>query len=950
MRISGKPIIGRKEELRQLDELLLTGDRRQAHFIAVSGEPGIGKTRLLAELGMRADGGWLVLEGRATEFERDVPFAVLTHAIADYLASLHPSRLQPLGQPRIDELSGVFPEIADLASERRPLEADRHRLHRALGSMLELFAARKPTLLILDDVHWADPASVQSLLHLARHPPDADVVLVMAFRPAQVDPVLPAQLETAAAEGNATLLRLPPLSTDELSVLLSGEVAGKRLPSLCADSGGNPFYALQLARAPATATPGRELSGPATDAPPTVVAAIERELRIAGDTAQRLLLGAAVAGDPFELRLAATAAELPPEETAGAVDELLRLELVQPTDVPASFRFRHPIVRAAVYRAGGAGWRIGAHARIAAELEHRGAAAVQRAHHIERSAEPGDLKAVEILQEAAMAARPRAPASAVRWLEAAVRLTPESDSERRLTLLVSLAQALAPALRLEEAGERVREALQLLPPGAVEERARLAGYRALLERWAGRQVEADAGLRAAREALPEEAIEAATELDLELLRGVVSGREADPDVAERVMANLPRIDDQALRCEALAAVAAHAAYLARPSQALDAAAELCDALSDDELGERHGLTIQFLGNAEIWSDRYRDSSRHFARGLAYALETGEGRGLIAARAVYGFSLTVLGSPAQGLELAREAVEAAHVSGAPTFRTMALMLLGLSALEAGGLAEAQKAFEESRCHAPGHPLALASTVGLAAVHLERGAPERCLELLRRKADELAVFPLIEALHAESLVRSCSSLGLFEEARAHAAETGLGTVAALPVCGSMIDRGRAGLLIAEGSPAEAAEVALSAADRAGRAGAPIQASRSRIVAATALDAAGERRSALTQLESAHRDLAEIGTVAWRDAAAQEMRRLGRRVTRRGSSPTGGPLSTRETEVAELVAEGRTNKEIAAALFVSEKTVEKHLGRVFEKLGVSRRGAVAAKLPSSHEGSPA
>ena len=148
--------------------------------------------------------------------------------------------------------------------------------------------------------------------------------------------------------------------------------------------------------------------------------------------ARTLAQGAAVAAEPFAPELAAAAAEL--GDPLVALDELLAADLVRVTDTPRRFRFRHPIVRQAIYASAGAGWRLGAHARVEAVLARQGAAAAQRAHHLEQCAEPGDRAAAGVLAKAATEAAPRAPAAAAHWWAAALRLlpagTPNDDGSR----------------------------------------------------------------------------------------------------------------------------------------------------------------------------------------------------------------------------------------------------------------------------------------------------------------------------------------------------------------------------------------------------------------------------------------------------------------------------------------------------------------------------------------
>ena len=159
-----------------------------------------------------------------------------------------------------------------------------------------------------------------------------------------------------------------------------------------------------------------------------------------------VLEGAAVAGDPFEPELAAAAAETSEASAMEAIDELLELDLVRETDVPRRFRFRHPLVRRAVYEATPGGWRLGAHERCAEALAARGATAAARAHHVERSAREGDLDAVAVLREAGEGAVRLAPASAARWFADALRLLPQTaPAHERVELLLARAGALTAA-------------------------------------------------------------------------------------------------------------------------------------------------------------------------------------------------------------------------------------------------------------------------------------------------------------------------------------------------------------------------------------------------------------------------------------------------------------------------------------------------------------------------
>ena len=211
-----------------------------------------------------------------------------------------------------------------------------------------------------------------------------------------------------------------------------------------------------------------------------------------------MLQGAAVAGDPFEPELAAAAAAIPDHEAVDGLDELLALDLVRPTDVPRRFRFRHPLVRQAVYENAPGGWRLGAHERSAAALAERGAPAAARAHHVEQAARHGDEDAVAVLQEAGEAAARRTPAGAARWFAAALRLLPAgAPAQQRAALLRAHAAALAATGEFEEAHTALAEGLRILPAGASAERVELTGACAAIEQVLGRHDAARARLVAA---------------------------------------------------------------------------------------------------------------------------------------------------------------------------------------------------------------------------------------------------------------------------------------------------------------------------------------------------------------------------------------------------------------------------------------------------------------------
>ena len=191
--------VGRAEELGSLDQVLGELAQGRAAALQLIGEPGIGKTRLLTELAARADArGQLVLSGSASELERDLPFSVFVDALDEYVRGLERSRLDALDDDVRTELAHVFPALSPLANERDvTLQHERYRSHRAVRALLEQLASLQPLVLVLDDLHWADPASIELVGALLRRPPAAAVLLALAVRPRQLPERVSAALERA---------------------------------------------------------------------------------------------------------------------------------------------------------------------------------------------------------------------------------------------------------------------------------------------------------------------------------------------------------------------------------------------------------------------------------------------------------------------------------------------------------------------------------------------------------------------------------------------------------------------------------------------------------------------------------------------------------------------------------------------------------------------------------
>src|SRR5438034_5125498 len=292
-------LVGRAEELGSLDQVLAELDRGSAAAIELVGEPGIGKTRLLAELAARADArGHLVLSGSASELERDLPFSVFVDALDEYVECLDRRRLAALDDDVQAELAHVFPSLSALAGGREvAFQHERYRTHRAVRALLEHLAETRPLALVLDDLHWADSASVELLGALLRRPPAAPVLLALALRPHPMTDRLAAALERAHRAEELTRIELGALSPVEARELLGDGVGAADATVLYEESGGNPFYLQQLARSldrTGRETTASDISLTAIGVPSAVAASLSEELALLSDDGRLVLEGAAV--------------------------------------------------------------------------------------------------------------------------------------------------------------------------------------------------------------------------------------------------------------------------------------------------------------------------------------------------------------------------------------------------------------------------------------------------------------------------------------------------------------------------------------------------------------------------------------------------------------------------------------------------------------------------------
>ena len=790
-----------------------------------------------------------------------MPFGVLADALDDYVHGLDPQRLEVLTAAVRTELAHVFPSLTPSAADpETALPNERYRSHRVVRELLELLGRTQPLVLLLDDVHWADPASVELVSALLHRPPAAPVLLALALRPHAAPERLSIALARAERSGTLTRATLNALTRDEARELL-GDSANGAGAELYEESGGNPFYLEQLARSlersVRTLSTGPAISLAGTPVPGSVAAALAEELAVLSTRARAVLEGASVAGDAFEPELAAAAADVPYASALEAMNELLRLDLVRSTDVPMRFRFRHPLLRRAVYEATAGGWRISAHQRSAEALAAHGASASARAHHIEYSARHGDLGAVAVLREAGESAAKRAPASAERWFGAALRVLPAAaPAGERVELLLARSGSLAATGHFADSHDALLESLQIVPPESETLRVRLTTACAGVENLLGQHEQAHGRLETALAGIEDPRSSAAVALMVELaVDGLFSGDyDAMHDWAARAADAAKPLADRALIAATLAIRAAGAALSGAIDEAQahrEQAAKLVDTLTDDELARRLD-TLFHLATAEVNLDHFEDVCQHTERALRIGRATGQGDLFPIILPMLGTSLWLQGRVAESVDVLDGAVEAARLLDNPHGLVWNLLNRSLAGFAAGDIDLALTIGEEAVEVARELDASSASSwaaVAFATSLLASGQPDRAAEVLVT-AGGVELRPIGGGWRArclELLTRCHLASGKHREAiQAASSAVSCAKAIKLPMAAAMANLAEAALMLDAREPNDAAERALGAAATLEGVGNLFDAATARTLAGRALAQAGSRDEAAAQLE--------------------------------------------------------------------------------------------------------
>jgi DNA-binding CsgD family transcriptional regulator len=961
------PLVGRSEELGRVLAALGRAAAGSGGALLLAGEAGIGKSRLAVEaLTLARQRGFVTLEGAAYPLQADLAYAPVLEALGSFLAGLEPGRLAALvsGLPDLGRLfAGLHlppPEpLGDAALERT-------RLFEAVSRLVERVAAERPVALLVDDLHWADAASLELVHYLARGLGARRVLLLGTYRldEARTHPGLRALVRSLQRLGLAEELPVGGLSPEAVAALaralLGGEPPAALLGVLGDRAAGMPLFVTALIRG--LRDTGELLrrggawvlgSGSLTAVPPVVrdlvLARLERL-----DPADRALLElVAVAGDAASPAVLGRVGGTAEEELDAALRRLCETGLVleERTGTDLVYRAAHPLVAEVAYGELPETRRRRLHAGVAAALEELRPGDPQRlAHHYRGAAweaDPG--RALDVLVAAGRRAEElHADAEAADHFAAALALARTDRPAMVEELLERLGHArsragqfeAAVAAWAEAAGGRERS-------GDRPAAARLRGLLVLAEWDRGRFEAADAHLAAGFRAV--EGTGADTELtDLHYIRMQLLARRGDvARLEEEAVALLSLAERSGMRQTVAAAHLARADVAFLHGRLVAAREHGLQALA---VAERAGLSAlaarahRHLAMTAANVGDHRLAREHVLADLALARQTGSPTLELSARF---FMLAIDVATDAWEEVLRGADEmlalgyrvgfARGVATALAGRAFVLAHRGRPEEAARCVAEAREVYG-SAAAADRHIFTVVE-IAEATAALAAGDPERARALAAAAVATPTVLPCLGlAVLGEAQVAAGDPPGALDTA---ARLAGLGPDAPWPgACGNWIE----GLALAAlGERAAALACLRRAADRLAGLGLPFQAARCRlgwaeVAAATADDdhvPAGRADAA----EAARRSLAafdRLGARPLADRARRLLRALGERPAAPPRAATGA-LSERELQVVRLVAAGLSNAEIAGRLFISPRTVTTHLQHVYARLGLPSRTAL-------------
>ncbi|HYM80740.1 MAG TPA: AAA family ATPase [Candidatus Limnocylindria bacterium] len=906
-------IVGRAPECARLEALLAGARAGRSGALVLEGEPGIGKTALLEHTAAYAK-DFTVLHAVGVQSEARLAFSGLLQLLRPVLGEL-----AAVPEPQAEALRRALG-----LTERASLD-----LYLAFAGALYLLAAAsetRPVLCLVDDAHWLDAASAEGVGFVARRIEAERIAMLVAIRPGEGRAADLHGLECVAVGG---------LGADAARVLLGS--AGVALAAGVADrlieaTGANPLALLEV---PLVLSEGQRAGGESLEHPVAIGERVERAFlaRAAGlsPAARRTLLVAAASEDGDLGVIAAVVGE-----AFAAIDEAEAAGLVRVRGTELAFR--HPLVRSAIYTAASAGERRAAHTALAAAL--RDDPQDRDVWHLAEAAVGADEALAEALDAAAQRAAPRSVADEQRLYERAARLT--RDPARRASRLLY-------AGRAADRGGRSDGAIRLLEDGLELAEDPLLRADLVDARLHAARAHGDVGApieMVLSEAARVEAVDPVRAADLAVHAWWLASERFDVQRARELLAHAHEqlsADDAETHMPMLAALAWQDILDAKAGSAAQRGASI------ELAAERMTGWARAFAECLMVLEEHALARRVLERAAAQWRARGNIVGLICALSTSSRLELRCGHVSQASVAAHEAVRLAEEKRLHHWHAISLAALAAVDAVLGDVAGRQHAHTAIEMAAPrqDRETEVYALDALGRLELGAGDAEAAVAALESveaitsalaAPDHLLWAPdLIEAyVRCDRAPDARRVLAAFE--RRTARRPGAWATAAAARCRALLAPD------ADVDRAFAAALALCDPDRVS----PFERARVELAWGERLRRGGHRRAARAQLQAAMLGFERLGAAGWTGRAREELRASGQ--TPRARNPAlVNQLTPRELEVALLAGGGATNREIASRLFLSAKTIELHLGRVYRKLGIRSRTELARALPPDGWGEP-
>ena len=913
-------VVGRMAELeamRMFVDSLVEGPA----MLVLAGEAGIGKSTVWREgLRLAEARGFEVLQCRPVQSEAQLAFT----GLSDLLADVPHSAFDVLPVPQRRAL-----KVALLLAEPEGDEFHPRAVGLGLIGLLAARAAQHPVVLGIDDAHWLDQASQRVLAFVARRLRRERIGLLATSRADSGRTIIDDVDNDAGIP--VTLLRLTGLEPGDVEQILRGrlgEALGRRaVARVQQSSGGNPFFALQIGLALVERDPA------AGDVDLPIPASLQQmvgdRLTALGPAISIVQAAAATSRPTTTLITALFGPRRGPDGIRAAVAAGV---LAVDGDRLA---FTHPLLATAAYAGLDRDECRRLHAKLAAQLDD----VEERARHLAVAADHPAADVAEALDIAARRARARyAPDAAAELWETAARLTPADEADGARARRLEAAQCRIEMGEVERARAMFEDILNDAPPGPTRGR--------VLWRWAWAVAHTEgfeAGARAFRDVLPE--VEDQPLAEIEVQQGLAwclhesSGLAMAEPHARRALAlaessKVPRL---------IAGAATLVAFLGSLTGNGLAVESVERAVETNKVGEWpqilgrpdwiHGLLLE-------WEDHLASARAHFRRIHDEAVDRGDEHSLPYVLFHLARTELLMGEWTRARRSAEACAETSLSSGMVTERPFACVIVALVEAHFGAVDAANAKIVEGleladRFAVRPAEMELLATRGFVELSLSQfAAADRTFSELDRIARSAGLLePALFRYHGDAIEAKIALGRLDQAAELLDAARALATALERPWLQLVVARGTGLLEAARGHP-DAASAVLATALRHDRLGQPFERARTMLVLGSVQRRNRKKRDARQALTNASDVFERLGARLWVERTAAELARIGGRAPAEGLTPT-------ELRVAELIAAGRTYREAAAELFISPKTVQWNLSKVYRKLGIRSRTELPGRL---------